>query len=364
MNMNSHTQDKCSIFSRRFYLSKCIVIICFTYFVGILNVFAMEDSTRSSLKITIKPLSELLISAEQSVAATVISLNKPILRAQINAKVNNIHTEIGDYVKQNAVLLTLDCREYDYALQQAKARHQARELQIALLKKNYQRDKRLLQQSTISQTRFDQSENDYLSANVDINALAAQRDLARLQVERCHIKAPFAGKIIQRQVQKGQLVSSQTALFTLIQTDNLQISADVSNAEISSLQQTKQIQFRQNKVNNRVKINTIVALADEKNRTQEVRLTLLDPSHHLVTGSAGRIVWQNPFNLLKAAYVSQRNNQLGVFIIKDKANPQAIFIPLSHAQEGRNVKVDLPLNSLIIDAGRLQAQDQQRVELK
>jgi RND family efflux transporter MFP subunit len=351
------------------------LLICF---LGIPNLSAAENTAfvanfvaTSVMKITVKPLAKLLLEDESSVTASVISLNQPILRAQITAKVKHIYVEIGDHIKQGEVLLSVDCREYNYALQQVQASYQARTVQINLLKKNYQRDKRLLQKSTISQTRFDQSEADYLSAQADIKALSAQQSLAQLQVERCQIKAPFSGKIIKRQVQKGQLVSNQTALFTLLQIDNLHISAKLTETEIVAIQQAEQINFRQHGENNFVKLYTIVPLANEKTRTQELRFSLLDQYKiHLVTGSAGRIIWQSSNQILPAAYISKRKNQLGIFVVKNiiaknkKTVSKAVFIPLTHAQEGRDVKIDLPLDSLIIETGRLRVQDQQVVKIQ
>ena len=362
--MNRRTQDKCSIFSRRASLNQYVTLVLLTYFMGLLTLAAAEPDI-SIAKVSVKTFSELLITDERSVAATVISLNQPILRAQITANVRRIHAEIGDQVKQGNVLLSLDCREYHYTLQQAKARYQARKLQIKLLKKNYQRDQGLLQQSTISPTRFDQSETDYLSAQVDIKTLEAQQSLAQLQVERCQIKAPFSGEIVQRQVQKGQLVTHQTALFTLLQVNDLHISAQLTATEIVDIQQTKQIIFRQHHKDHFLKLDHIVSLANEKTRTQKLRFSLMDQYTTLITGSAGRVMWQSPDQKLPAAYVSKRKNQLGVFILKEKKTaPKAVFIPLPQAQEGRAVKVDFPLNYLIIDAGRLQLRDQQGVKIQ
>ena len=336
-------------------------------YLSYITILHAEEYPISILQVSVKPLSELLLPSQHNATADVISLNQPTLRAQISASVIKIHVDIGDKVKEGEILLTLDCREYDYALQQAQAVYTAKNTQISLLKKNYQRDKKLIQQSSISQTRFDQSETNYLAARAEINSLQAQQSLAKLQVERCQIKAPFTGEITQRQVQIGQLVSHQTALFNLLQTDNLYISAQLTDADIIDIKQAKNIIFKHRPQGqaHTLQLARIVSFSDRKTRNQQVHFTIKDQHQALITGMAGRILWQSMQKKLPARYISKHKNQLGIFVLKVKGEQsKAVFIVLPEAEEGRDIPINLPLDTLVVDKGRLQLYDQQIVDVQ
>ena len=283
-----------------------------------------------------------------------------MLSSQLAAKVEKIHVDIGDNVKKGEVLIELDCRDYQYARQQARATYLARKAQAAFSEKKYQRNKQLVRQSTIPQNTLDQSESEFLSVQADINALKAQLSVAALNVERCKIKAPLSGQITQRQVQKGQLVSANTPLLELLQTTNLQVSAELSSKQSRQIKQVKNFYFNANGKKSSLKLYKIVSLVKENTRLQTVRFHLPKDSSW-VAGTAGRIIWEDKQPQLPASYLSRRNGKLGVLIVeKDTVK----FIELKGAEEGQAADIDLPLDTQIVDNGRLIVSDKQIVKIQ
>jgi RND family efflux transporter MFP subunit len=339
-------------------------------------VLAESTETQASTKqnislISVKYLKDIVLSSQYSTPSTVVSLNHPTLSAEITARVKKIHVDIGDRVQYGAVLLSLDCRDYRYRLQQAKADSKAKQVQIDLLKKNYQRDKRLAGKSNISQSRFDSAISAYQAAQAELESLQARQSLAQLQVARCQITAPFTGEITQRQVQIGQFVTNSTPLFNLLQSDNLQISAKLTqNASNEIKAATSRIHFTNSRgINTKVKLSKRIAFFDEKTHTQIFRFTPIaddmKPHQALVAGATGRLHWITEQKKIPAEYLSNYKNQLGVFVLEPYGKfYQAKFIFLKEAQEGRDSIINLPLDMLIIDQGRLNLQHQQIVRLK
>jgi RND family efflux transporter MFP subunit len=305
--------------------------------------------------ITVKPLKSIALKTEQSAPAHISSLNQSQLSTQISAEVKKINVDIGDTVKQGNVLMELDCRDYHYVKQQAKATYLARKAQARFAKKTFQRNKKLILQSTIPQSSLEQAESDHLSIQEDLKALKAQFNNTELNTERCIIKAPFAGQITRRYVQKGQLVAPNTPVLELLQTAKLSVTAELSSNKTHSVKQAKQVFFNTNGNNTLVHLDKIVALIKENTQTQTTRFSLTHNKHHLIAGETGRIVWQHQQTQLPANFLSQRNGQQGVLIARRKKdnnidNNQAIvkFVPLHSAQEGQAADISLSLNTLLM----------------
>jgi len=332
------------------------------FFLLPISVVQADDEAKKIKLITVKTLAELIVQEEHSVPANVISLNQPLLSSQISAKVKKINVDVGDNVKKGKVLIELDFRDYQNALQQAKASYLARKSQASFAEKTYNRNKKLVQQATLPQSALDQAESEYLSVRADLNALSVQQDSAELNVDRCLIKAPFTGQITKRQVQQGQLVSPNTALFELLQTSNLQISAELSGKQAQQIKRADKLFFRANGEDTAVRLHQIVSLIKETTRTQSARFYLPE-KNNLVVGTAGRIIWKNNQPQLPARYVSQRKGKKGVLVVQEDKKTIK-FISLENVQEGQAADINLPVDTLIVDSGRLTVQDKQVVKIK
>ncbi len=341
-------------------LSKLMILVFCLLWAG--GIFADDKAEKKVIVVTVKPLSELVVNQHSSVPASVIGINQPILSSQISALVNKINVDTGDYVKKGSVLVELDCRDYQHALQQSRASLLSRKAQAAFADKTYKRNKRLIKQSTIPQNSLDQSEADHLAIQADLSALQSQLKRAELTVERCRITAPFSGQIIKRMVQKGQLVSPATPLLELLETSNLQVSAELSHEQVKGVKRAAQVMFKANGVETKLTLHKVVDLIKENTRTQEVRFKLAE-KNALVVGTAGRVIWKDTQAKLPANYVSLRDGKLGVLILQaDKKTVQ--FVALTGTQEGQAADIDLPLDTLIIDNGRINVKDKQVVDVK
>ncbi len=345
-----------------------LLSFCFSYSHAAYSNTSHNQTPKEIAHITVKSLKSIALNAEQSAPAHISSLNQSQLSTQISAEVKKITVDIGDTVKKGSVLVELDCRDYYYAKQQAKATYLARKAQARFAEKTFQRNKKLIQQSTIPQSSLEQAESDHLSIQEDLKALKAQFNNTLLNTERCMIKAPFAGQITQRYVQKGQLVTPNTPVLELLQTAKLYVTAELSSNKTDSVKHAKQVFFNTNGNNTLIHLDKIVALIKENTQTQTTRFSLTNNKHQLIAGKTGRIVWQHPQTQLPADYLSQRNRQQGVLIArrkkdnnKDKNQAIVKFIPLHSAQEGQAADITLSLNTLIIDTGRLIVNDKQIV---
>ncbi len=122
---------------------------------------------------------------------------------------------------------------------------------------------------------------------------AARNDLARARValrraetavERTDVKAPFAGRIVARQIDVGEYVNPGAPIARLVNTENLEVAARASDALLASVSPGDVIAVKNGDETLDAEVRAVVPVGDEVNRTLEVRLGL--PKSDWRVGSA------------------------------------------------------------------------------
>lgn len=163
--------------------------------------------------------------------------------AQRDGMVVAVNVQQGDEVKAGEVLAQLDPRAAQIELDGAKAQvEQARAQLVQLqlkLKEAQQRAPRIAEAAkagAASGDAADEARNEAASLQAQADAAKAALDAARqradaaqLDLDARALRAPVAGRIVQRDVQIGQAVSAQSgaALFTILPNRPRVVRAEV-----------------------------------------------------------------------------------------------------------------------------------------
>lgn len=139
--------------------------------------------------------------------------------------------DIGDVVEAGAVLAVVSSPETDEAVREAQAQLTRAGADEALARSNHDRARALVASGVVSKQMYDDRK-----ANLDVAAAARTAAGARLAAARERqsyqtIRAPFAGKIVARNVERGDRVSADAAtgqpLFEIQALDPLRVVVDV-----------------------------------------------------------------------------------------------------------------------------------------
>ena len=297
--------------------------------------------------VVVKPLSELIINTTHSAPAQVINEQHVSLSARISATVENIHVQVGDNVESGQLLVLLECRDYKLAYQQAESALRSVQAQIRLASQQLARAEKLLKQKNASIELRDQRK-------AELDSLVAQRlganasvETAQLAVDRCEVKAPFAGVVTAKMISTGSLVNPGAALLNLLSLSGQEVSSDLSVEQVASLPDAQKIYFQHNEQTYPLSIRSVIPLLDNRARTQQVRLSFTDKK--ALSGSSGRLNWLDDTGRLPSRFIVSRNGQLGLMSVIDG---KARFVVLPDAIEGQAVTVDLPMDSQIIIEGQ------------
>jgi RND family efflux transporter MFP subunit len=127
-------------------------------------------------------------------------------------------------VKKGDLLFTIDRRPFETVLEQARANLAQARANLAFAERELERGKDLVRGTTITQQTFDQRVQAKSVAEASVAAQEAAIRQATLDVEFTELRAPVSGRIGDRRVSPGNLVTGGTAgnttlLATIQSTD-------------------------------------------------------------------------------------------------------------------------------------------------
>lgn len=179
-----------------------------------------------------KPLSVATETAAVAPAERVLAINGRIapdmqvdLSPTVSGRLVEVLAEEGDEVKQGDVLATLDDAQQQAAVQQTQAALQGASATLQQAKINLERAKGL--GDAISRRDLDAAQLAVQTAQNEFDRLTAAETQALSLLSQYSIKAPFAGTVLVRGVDPGQVVNSSTVLFAIADLANLRAEASI-----------------------------------------------------------------------------------------------------------------------------------------
>jgi RND family efflux transporter MFP subunit len=159
------------------------------------------------------------------------------LSAQVSGRIEEVSPrfETGAYVAAGEVLVTLEVRDYEIALTIAEARALAAESAHQIARLNHERNQKLSAEQLISEAEVDHTAAIRQQAAAEVASSAAQVARARQDLERTRIRAPFAGRVRERQVGPGQLVGTGTPLGAIFAIDFAEVRLPLAGRELTHL---------------------------------------------------------------------------------------------------------------------------------
>jgi RND family efflux transporter MFP subunit len=170
-------------------------------------------------------------------SGNVRSENQVPLYPQINARIEAVYVENGQYVEAGDILVKLNDEQLRQQLNQSQAglkineaRLKQANAQLAELQSRFERIKQLADQELSSRLEFDQLQAELTSAQANVELVEAQLEQSAAEVEerkealsRTLIKAPIDGTIGQRNAQVGMQVNTGTQLFLIGDLSKLRV---------------------------------------------------------------------------------------------------------------------------------------------
>jgi RND family efflux transporter MFP subunit len=220
--------------------------------------------------------------------------------AKITGRVTGVYFDEGNNVKEGQLLATLDDSDVQKALTTAKADRDSSEaaiadlqVQLRLAEIQLRRTKGLVEAKVQTEEALD-------TASASVDSLKAKIALAKQQVagaetriaeaqqavDNCTIRVPFAGRIVSKDAQVGEMVSpvsagggfTRTGIATIVDMKSNEIEVDVNEAYIAKVKEGQRVEakldaYPDDKDKYGAHVRTVIPSADRQKATVKVRIS-------------------------------------------------------------------------------------------
>jgi HlyD family secretion protein len=189
------------------------------------------DEPRSDLLLAEVKLQDVVV--EVSATGVIEPIRVIEIKSKASGEIIGMPVETGDIVAAGAILIQIDTVDVASDLRQATADLATRRVQIQITERQLERASDLLDAGMIPQDEYDRSLLDATMSRS--NLIRAQTDLERARERRNDtvVRAPVAGTILSKSVERGQIIASATSQVSGGTT--LLEMADLSRVQIRSL---------------------------------------------------------------------------------------------------------------------------------
>ncbi len=303
--------------------------------------------------------------------------------SKFTGRVVDVYVDEGMRVAQGQVLARLDASTPDRALKLAQAEEAAASSALQETRVRIDQAQLDMQRASNLHTQQIQSKADLDHARAEFNALqarlAAQQDqlavstrqvaLRRQDVEDAVIRAPFAGIVVSKNAQAGEMISpmsagggfTRTGICTIVDMDSLEIEVDVNEAYINRVTPNQKVEavldaYPDWKIP--AHVITVIPTADRQKATVKVRIgfdvkdprILPDMGVKVAFIDSGSVAAQSSAIAVPKSAVRRDGENDIVFVVNgDRAERRAVKVAstegdvvklMSGVQDGENVVVE------------------------
>jgi RND family efflux transporter MFP subunit len=313
------------------------------------------------------------------------------VRARVSGYLEAVHFTDGQIVKKGDLLFTIDRRPFVAALQQAKANLAQAQANLAFTTTDLARGRDLVGRNVISQQTYDQRVQAKAVSEANVAAQDAAVKTAALDLEFTELRAPVTGRIGDRRVSVGNLVTggttgATTLLATIQSTDPIRFVFTMD--EGSYLRYVRIGNSGKNEsdaTNDGGKVEVKLRLIDEQIFSHPGRMDFVDNAIDTSSGTIrGRAVFSNPdgtftpgmFGRVQVAAAPPAERLLVpdvavgteqvrkyVLVVDDQNVAQAKYVTLGPVIDGlRVVQSGLTPNDRVVVSGLMRARPGSKVD--
>jgi RND family efflux transporter MFP subunit len=256
-----------------------------------------------------KPQVEVVLARAAGGSDQVTALNasgyvtprrRATVAAKITGRVTGVFFDEGNNVKEGQLLATLDDSDVQKSLISAKADEESAaagiadlQVQLRLAEIQLKRTQGLVDAKVQTEEALDTAKAsvDSLKAKIALakqQVVGAETRIAQAQqaVDNCTIRAPFAGRIVSKDAQVGEMVSpisagggfTRTGIATIVDMKSNEIEVDVNEAYIAKVKERQKVEARldaypDDKDKYSAHVRTVIPSADRQKATVKVRIS-------------------------------------------------------------------------------------------
>lgn len=291
------------------------------------------------------------------------------IRPRVSGFIDKVHFSDGQMVKKGDLLFSIDPRPYRLALESAQADVARARAAVVLALADYERGEQLVASRTVPVKDLEQRKANLDTARAQTVTADATVRSAELNLEWTQVTAPIDGRISDRKIDAGNLISGgqgeATLLTTIVRLDPIYFVFEASEADY--LRYSRQAASGTRQSSRDVRTPVEVALADESGWPHKGTMDFVDNRLSSRSGTIrGRALLGNADMFLTPGVfgrVRLYGGKLDALLVPDQAiaSDQARKIVMTVGPDNKIVPKQVTLgpmaDGLRVIAGGLTAED-------
>jgi RND family efflux transporter MFP subunit len=221
-------------------------------------LLALPLPLSAQTQVTVHKLETFTLQKTLSLVGTIAPKLELRIQSKRGGRVQEIHVRENEQVNAQALLLTLEHEEMRLQteraeIQQALRQNAWRDSKEALndAQRRLRQEEQLFERGTTTRSQYDAFQLQATRAALAVESARLNMELAdkeaalqRQQLEDFFVNSPAAGRIVERLVEVGDVISAGSPLFHLMQLDEVEIQVGVPEEEIPTLRAGQKISFQ------------------------------------------------------------------------------------------------------------------------
>jgi len=321
------------------------------------------------------------------------------IAAKITGRVTSVHFDEGTRVGEGQLLATLDDSDVQRALASAKADRDTSRATIADFEVQLRNANIQLKRAQDLKAAGVQTQEALDNASTAADSLKAKIELAKQQVagaearigeaqqnvDNCTIRAPFAGIVVSKDAQVGEMVSpisagggfTRTGIATIVDMNSNEIEVDVNEAYIARVVPNQPVTAVLDAYPDwqiPSKVRTVIPTADRQKATVKVRISFLKLDPRILPDMGIKVTFLGDEIVAKPG--AEPAALVPADAVRDDGGKKIVFLALQDHVERRAVKVGssrgsdveilggLSVGDSVVVKGPQDLKDGQAVEIK
>ena len=270
------------------------------------------------------------------------------ISSNISGVIDKISIYEGSQVKKDDLLIKLDDREYQLALNEAEDQIMTARVEYGLLKKGLPKDtssikmadvyykkieelEKSFQNGTISKSEYDKQKDDFemkiiftgakredfILNKSGVSRSTNTREKARLNIMHTQIRAKFGGIVGDFKLVEGQRINAGETLFKLFDTNQMKIDINILESEISKIKLGNTVEIELPAIPNEKfygSVKRISPYIDSEDGTCKVEVAINNNKQKIKPGMFAKVLIET--NTLKNRLLVKKE----ALLVRDKRN--------------------------------------------
>ena len=345
-------------------------ILCFSA----LLLFGCGGQKEEIKEESLRPIRFAKINNNQSISQTTFSGSAKSsktanLSFKVNGNLDQINVKVGDQVRRNQIIASLDATDYSIQYDEAVAQLRSAETQIKsssaqleTAKSTYNRVEQLYENNSVSLSEFESAKTNFEAAQSSNEAAVAQVSLAnkqvqaaRNQVNYARLNAPYQGIITQVFVDENELISAGAPIVNISSDATIEVEVGVPESFIAQVSKGQKVTVSFSAFKDQTFSGKVdeVGYSTAGGATYPVVIQLTKASDQIRPGMAARVTFQaagatptkeeNPI-IAPVKSIGEDQNGHFVFVLNNESSHYKV--------EKRKVEIgDLRSNGFVVKSG-------------